>query len=280
MFQLNIAYIKHQMKRRKQMNNIKKKTNEFMKNNGRFAYLITISFALINGIMSGITGEMVFMDLIWTLISLVISVIISISFLVMVRESDSTKNEKTEIIKEDTKKNWMKYAILAIVRDIYLFLWSLLFIIPGLVKSYAYIFAPYIQYDNNQMSSGDVLQKSIEMTNGRKGKIFSLNISYYANAFVTFAIALLLTVAAIDQLKGTLFIVLAILASIAFAAFFILLFIAAPRWQAALVFLYEEWNDEVKENDTTTNSFETKEEVAEEISEETVAKSETDEEKQ
>ena len=47
-------------------------------------------------------------------------------------------------------------------------LWTLLFIIPGLIKSYSYRMVPYILSDNEDMSATEAITKSREIMNGNK----------------------------------------------------------------------------------------------------------------
>ena len=63
-------------------------------------------------------------------------------------------------------------------RDIKIFLWSLLFIIPGIIKSYEYSMVPYILAENPRISSERAFELSKQMTRGEKWKIFVLDLSF------------------------------------------------------------------------------------------------------
>ena len=62
--------------------------------------------------------------------------------------------------------------------DLFIFLWSLLFIIPGIVKSYAYFAAPYIMSEFPAVRPTDAIKISMRMTDGFKGELFVLDLSY------------------------------------------------------------------------------------------------------
>lgn len=64
------------------------------------------------------------------------------------------------------------------LRYLYIFLWSLLFVIPGLIAAYRYAFVPYILAEHPDMDAREVLQKSKEMTDGRKMDLFILSMSF------------------------------------------------------------------------------------------------------
>lgn len=63
-------------------------------------------------------------------------------------------------------------------RDLYLFFWTLLLIIPGMVKSYSYRMVPYILADNPHMDRKRAIQLSNQMTMGEKANMFILDLSF------------------------------------------------------------------------------------------------------
>lgn len=63
-------------------------------------------------------------------------------------------------------------------KDLRVFLWSLLFLIPGIVKGYAYMMVPYLLQDNPHLTPKRALEISNEMTMGYKGDLFVLNLSF------------------------------------------------------------------------------------------------------
>lgn len=64
------------------------------------------------------------------------------------------------------------------LRDLYTFLWSLLFIIPGIVKAYEYRMIPYLVAEHPEMTSDEAFAKSKEMMNGNKWAAFVLDLSF------------------------------------------------------------------------------------------------------
>ena len=61
---------------------------------------------------------------------------------------------------------------------LFTFLWMLLFIVPGIIKAYAYAMTPYILVDNPELGPNEARLKSIEMMRGHKGKLFGLELSF------------------------------------------------------------------------------------------------------
>lgn len=76
------------------------------------------------------------------------------------------------------KDGFGKIVITQFLTGLYIALWSLLLVVPGIVKSYSYRFVPYILKDHPELSCNEVITKSREMTNGIKASIFVLDLSF------------------------------------------------------------------------------------------------------
>lgn len=72
-------------------------------------------------------------------------------------------------------KNSMKTMFF---RDLYTFLWCLLLIIPGIIKSYEYSMIPYILAENPEISREEAFALSKKMMYGNKWKAFVLDLSF------------------------------------------------------------------------------------------------------
>lgn len=67
---------------------------------------------------------------------------------------------------------------LNIVMGIFIALWSMLFVIPGIIAAYRYRFALYNLLENPDMGIMEALDRSKEQTYGYKGQLFLLDLSY------------------------------------------------------------------------------------------------------
>ena len=72
-------------------------------------------------------------------------------------------------------KNIVKTAFLT---DLFIWLWSLLFIVPGIIKAYQYRLVPYIMSENPEMNFRDAQAESARLMNGNKWKTFVLDLSF------------------------------------------------------------------------------------------------------
>lgn len=62
--------------------------------------------------------------------------------------------------------------------ELFTFLWTLLFIVPGIIKAIAYSMTPYILTDLPSVTTTNALKISMKMTKGYKGKIFVMFLSF------------------------------------------------------------------------------------------------------
>ena len=65
------------------------------------------------------------------------------------------------------------------LRELYIFLWSFLLIIPGIVKSYAYAMTPFIMAENPDMSAKEAIEASKQLMHGHKDELFTLDLTFF-----------------------------------------------------------------------------------------------------
>lgn len=69
-------------------------------------------------------------------------------------------------------------VLVMFLRSLFTFLWTLLLIVPGIVKSYEYRMVPYILAEQPDISSTDAFAISKEMMMGQKLEAFGLDLSF------------------------------------------------------------------------------------------------------
>lgn len=97
-------------------------------------------------------------------------------------------------------KTIKKSFVLELTKTFFIFLWSLLFIIPGIIKWFSYSQANLIQLENPKKKAIDCLRESEKMMNGKKMEFFSFKVTFLGWYIIT---ALIVT--AIDLLVFDLF---------------------------------------------------------------------------
>ena len=91
----------------------------------------------------------------------------------LIRKENTSASEVFEGFNLFGKALW-----LTIITNFFVFLWSLLFIIPGMIKIFSYSMAPYILADNPQMTASEALSLSKKLMDGNKGRLFYMELSF------------------------------------------------------------------------------------------------------
>ncbi len=87
-------------------------------------------------------------------------------------------NESLGTVFTGFKDGYRNIVKVLFFRDLFIFLWSLLFVIPGIVKSYEYRMVPYLLSENPGMSKDEALKASSAMMSGQKWRAFVLDLSF------------------------------------------------------------------------------------------------------
>ena len=94
----------------------------------------------------------------------------------------------------DSFGRWGRKVWGMFLMNFFISLWSLLLIIPGFIKYYAYALTPYILIDNPELSANQAINLSQKMMKGHKFDMFILHLSFIGWIFLsifTFGIGLL-----------------------------------------------------------------------------------------
>lgn len=91
-------------------------------------------------------------------------------------------NQRQNNVVENTFKiplsDYGRVVITMLLVAVKTFLWALLLIIPGIVKSFAYSMTPYILVENPGMSASEAIRRSEEMMREHKFDLFYLYLSF------------------------------------------------------------------------------------------------------
>ena len=74
--------------------------------------------------------------------------------------------------------DWGNVVLVMFLKNLFLALWTMLFIIPGIVKAYAYRMVPYILKEHPALSGTQAITLSRRMMKGHKGDAFVLDLSF------------------------------------------------------------------------------------------------------
>ena len=89
--------------------------------------------------------------------------------------------------------DFVRAFILWLINTIFIALWTLLFIIPGIIKSLSYSMSYFILIDNPDISANEARKRSMQLMHGNKWRLFCLDFSFIGwilLSFLTFGILL------------------------------------------------------------------------------------------
>ena len=150
------------------MNNseIKKSAKEAMKNKWGLAIGVFLVYGLISSAISA-TG-----------IGAIATGLLSVGFAAFFL--DALRSEKASF--DSFFKGFTEYLgtklVSMLLVGIYTFFWTILFYIPGIVKTYSYAMTPYILLDKPELSANEAITDSRMMMRGHKMELYLLDLSF------------------------------------------------------------------------------------------------------
>ena len=133
------------------------------------AALVMLIFAVIASVVSSISFGA------GSILLLPMEFAFTVAFLLMVRgEKDPEVADLFNVYRDRFERTFL----VELLMKIYTFLWSLLFVIPGIVKSYSYAMAPYLLQDHPEMTASQAIDESMRIMDGNKMNLFMLDLSF------------------------------------------------------------------------------------------------------
>lgn len=153
-----------------------------LKGNWKPAVITSLVYVLVCAVFSAIVNLVSDSDLLVVILTIVQMLILlplvvgySNAFRYMLVKGDyNLLHNMVDIAKADVKRNALGMLLMAVKT----MLWSLLLLIPGLIKSYAYRLTPYILNDKPEIGFKEASSLSDEMMKGHKFDLFWLDLSF------------------------------------------------------------------------------------------------------
>lgn len=146
----------------------------------------TVNGAYIIGIIIGFLFVFMFVFALSIAFSIFLSNVVSMGgngwFLRSIRGNTGKTSEMFWGFKNGNYSGMVKLGGL---RFLYITLWSMLFVIPGIIKKYEYSLADYIKTENPALDASKCLEISSRMTNGHKMDLFVLELSFFGWNFLS-----------------------------------------------------------------------------------------------
>ena len=75
-------------------------------------------------------------------------------------------------------QDYGRVLVTMLIRDVFILLWTLLLIIPGVMKAYSYRLVPYLVKDRPELSPMEVLAESEALMRGNRWQAFVMDLSF------------------------------------------------------------------------------------------------------
>ncbi|PKK94184.1 MAG: hypothetical protein CVV61_00905 [Tenericutes bacterium HGW-Tenericutes-6] len=109
-------------------------------------------------------------------------------------ENKNSKGDQFEILFKGFTTNIATPIVAYVVSSIFIFLYTLLLVIPGIIKALAYSMVSFIIADDPTIDAMEALRKSEDMMRGHKMRLFYIHLSFigwYILSALTFGILLI-----------------------------------------------------------------------------------------
>lgn len=142
---------------------------------GKIGILFVIS--LIIGLIEGVIGLLNFLPGVGIVVTIIVTPAFALSLSRIYLGLTASITPTVGDAFSGFNDFWSSFKV-TFLTGLLCFLWSLLLIVPGIIKAYSYSMAPYILAENKGMSARECLRRSKEMTNGHKMDLFVLRLSF------------------------------------------------------------------------------------------------------
>lgn len=164
-----------------------------IKENGKLHYqnnkwqnvlVILINTLIVGGVqvVVNLSGDdwvlAMFMSLVSIALALLVVNVISMGTMTWFHRSIKTEGLKMEEMFWTFKEDYGGNVLMMFLISLYTALWSMLFVVPGIVKGYSYSLAMYIKSENPNIPASTAIELSKRMTNGHKMDLFVLDMSF------------------------------------------------------------------------------------------------------
>ncbi len=118
-----------------------------------------------------------------SIISLAVSILVKPVILTgcckcLINNSCGHKINLNDIFSYFNKENYKNVVIVHLMKSLVEFLYTLCFIVPGIVKSYEYFCVPYLVALNPNMNESEIRELSLNLMCGHKWDLFMLRLSF------------------------------------------------------------------------------------------------------
>ncbi len=128
-------------------------------------------------VSAAVAGTGAVLALVFSLLNVFVFNPLKVGGYLFFKKNNQEKADLNELIYA-FKNNYANSLVTILLTDVFTFLWTLLFIVPGIVKSYSYAMVPFLIADHPDLQPMEVIKKSQQMMDGYKWQAFVLDLSF------------------------------------------------------------------------------------------------------
>lgn len=151
---------------------------------------LALLFVIINGIPQSLapeidpnsTAPLTSTDATLSLVSTVLQILIApltIGWSWLALGVSREKNASLSTMFKPFQTRYFKHVITSFVMSLFIVLWTLLLIVPGIIKAFSYSLTPYILRDQPELSALESITESRRLMDGHKMEAFMLFLSFF-----------------------------------------------------------------------------------------------------
>ena len=148
----------------------KQRAKELLIDNWLMAFALSFLISLIFSVASSITSGIV---------AFILSTSFTIAFNNVFIYAYLGRGYDFNHLTKGCDKGFSNRIALSALKNLYLFLWTLLFIIPGIIKSYSYMLAEFIAREHPEKTATECLDESRKLMDGHKMDMFLFDLSFF-----------------------------------------------------------------------------------------------------
>ena len=162
---------------------------------GVLASLVFIGISLVANMLTSANPESDLALLVYAAVLICVSMPLSVGLLSAYK--DLYKGTDVKVVENSFKTgfgNWGHHVGGMLLVGVYTLAWTLLLIVPGIIKSFAYSLTPFILIDKPELSANEEIELSMKMMDGHKLDLFILYLSFigwYLLSILTLCIGML-----------------------------------------------------------------------------------------
>lgn len=142
------------------------------------SFVYTIIACAFTGVIGGVFDLMIMQGTssLWSLLLLPMGWGYSMTFLANHRHEDNDPFDIGHLF--DGYRDFLRVFTTCLLQSVYILLWSLLLIIPGIIKAMSYSMTPFILRDRPDLKNNGAIELSMAMMDGHKADLFWLYLSF------------------------------------------------------------------------------------------------------